>query len=56
MPAQSSKAIRVQATANSTLAIPTTVVNHRIAIYPEETEKILKKSHTVPEGGAVSLK
>jgi len=49
MPAQSSKAIRVQATANSTQAIPTTVVNHRIAIYPDETEKIVKKSNAIPE-------
>jgi len=42
MPEQASKAIKVQATANSTLAIPTMVINHRIAIYPEETTKILK--------------
>jgi Cytochrome c554 and c-prime len=42
MPGQASRAIQVQASANSTLAIPTTVINHRIAIYPEETAKILK--------------
>jgi hypothetical protein len=42
MPKQSSHVIRVQAEANSTQAIPTMVVNHRIAIYPEETKQILK--------------
>ena len=42
MPEQASGAIRVQASVNSTLAIPTMVVNHRIAIYPEETARILK--------------
>lgn len=42
MPEQASKAIRVQANANSMQAISTLVVNHRIAIYPEETTKILK--------------
>jgi len=42
MPAQASGAIRVQAAANSTLSIPTLVINHRIAVYPEEAAKILK--------------
>jgi hypothetical protein len=42
MPEQESIAIRVQAAANTTTAIPTKVINHRIAIYPEETAKILK--------------
>jgi hypothetical protein len=42
MPEQASGVIRVQAAANSTQAISTMVVNHRIAIYPEETAKILK--------------
>src|SRR5450432_396310 len=42
MPEQASSVIRVQATANSIQAIPTMVINHRIAIYPEEAEKILK--------------
>jgi hypothetical protein len=41
MPEQVSNAIRVQATANSSMAIPTLVTNHRIAIYPEESAKIL---------------
>jgi hypothetical protein len=41
MPEQASNAIRVQATANSSMAIPTLVTNHHIAIYPEETAKIL---------------
>jgi hypothetical protein len=41
MPEQASSAIRVQAAANSNMAIPTLVVSHRIAIYPEETAKIL---------------
>ena len=45
MPGQASRAIRVQAEPNSTLAIPTTVISHRIAIYPEETAKILKTSN-----------
>jgi hypothetical protein len=49
MPEQPSNAIRVQATANSMLAIPTLVTNHHIAIYPEETVKILNaKSHDLP--------
>ena len=42
MPEQASSVIRVQAAANSIQAIPTMVINHRIAIYPEEAEKILK--------------
>jgi hypothetical protein len=41
MPAQASRAIVVQ-TAKNTLSIPTMVVNHHIAIYQEETEKIRK--------------
>jgi hypothetical protein len=43
MPAQSSHLIRVQADVNSTKAIPTTVVTHRIAIYPAETKNVLKE-------------
>jgi hypothetical protein len=42
MPEQASNVIRVQASSNSTLAILTLVVNHRIAIYPEESANILK--------------
>jgi Cytochrome c554 and c-prime len=42
MPAQASGVIRVQAASNTTKAIPTMVVNHRIAVYPEETANILK--------------
>ena len=42
MPEQPSLAIKVQAEPNSTRAIPTMVVNHRIAIYPEVTDKMLK--------------
>jgi Cytochrome c554 and c-prime len=42
MPEQSSGVIRVQAEASSTEAIPTMVVNHRIAVYPEETKRILE--------------
>jgi hypothetical protein len=42
MPAQASKAIVVQ-TAGNTQVIPTMVVNHRIAIYPEATAIIMKK-------------
>ena len=41
MPAQASRAIVVQS-ANNALAIPNMVVNHRIAIYPEVTAKIMK--------------
>jgi Cytochrome c554 and c-prime len=41
MPAQASRAIVVQA-ANNTLAVPNLVVNHRIAIYREETARIMK--------------
>ncbi len=41
MPEQASNVIRVQATANSMQAISTLVVNHRIAIYPEATTRIL---------------
>ena len=45
MPAQSAKVIRVQSK-NNILSLPTMAVNHRIAIYPDETEKVLKiKSH-----------
>jgi len=42
MPEQPSLAIKVQAEPNSTRAIPTMVINHRIAIYPEVTNKMLK--------------
>jgi hypothetical protein len=42
MPGQASNVIRIQATANSNQATSTMVVNHRIAIYPEESSKILK--------------
>jgi hypothetical protein len=42
MPEQASGVIRVQESANTTNAIPTLVRNHRIAIYPDETAKILK--------------
>jgi Cytochrome c554 and c-prime len=48
MPEQPSNVIRVQATANSNMAIPTMVINHRIGIYPEVSEKILK---TIPVRG-----
>jgi hypothetical protein len=41
MPAQASRAIVVQS-ANNTLAVHNMVVNHRIAIYPELTAKIMK--------------
>ncbi len=41
MPAQGSRAIVVQS-ANNTLAVHNLVVNHRIAIYPELTSKIMK--------------
>jgi hypothetical protein len=41
MPAQASRAIVVQSK-NNALAVPNMVVNHRIAIYPEETAKIMK--------------
>jgi hypothetical protein len=41
MPSQASRAIVVQS-ANNKLAVPTMVANHRIAIYPEETAKIMK--------------
>lgn len=41
MPAQASSSIRVQASIHSTRSIPTMVVNHRIAIYPEESAKVL---------------
>jgi hypothetical protein len=44
MPAQPSKSIIVQ-TASNTAGVSSLVVNHRIAIYPEETKKILK---TIP--------
>jgi len=42
MPELASAVIRVQASANSTLATPTLVVSHRIAIYPGETSKVFK--------------
>jgi Cytochrome c554 and c-prime len=42
MPLQTSSAIVVQAS-NQNVAIPSMVVNHRIAIYPEETKELLKK-------------
>ena len=42
MPELASTVIRVQASANSTLATPTLVVSHRIAIYPGETSKVFK--------------
>ena len=41
MPLQASSAIVVQAS-NQNVAIPSMIVNHRIAIYPEETAKIMK--------------
>jgi hypothetical protein len=41
MPLQASAAIVVQ-TSDQNVAIPSMVVNHRIAIYPEETAKIMK--------------
>jgi hypothetical protein len=42
MPELASAVIRVQASANSSVATPTMVVSHRIAIYPEETSKVIK--------------
>jgi hypothetical protein len=42
MPLQYSTAITV-IPSNHAATIPTMVVNHRIAIYPEETKEILKK-------------
>ena len=41
MPLQASTAIVVQAS-NQKVAIPSLIVNHRIAIYPDETVKIMK--------------
>jgi Cytochrome c554 and c-prime len=41
MPAQASRSIVVQST-NNAQAVPNMVANHRIAIYPEETAKIMK--------------
>ncbi len=42
MPAQPSIAIRVQKYINNVQSVPTMVVNHRIAIYPEISDKIAK--------------
>jgi hypothetical protein len=50
MPEQASHVIRVQEAANTTNAISTLVRNHRIAVYPEETAKILKTMNHVEEG------
>jgi len=49
MPEQASNVIRVQEAANTNNAIPTLVRNHRIAIYPEETAKILKTANHAEE-------